>query len=787
MSNHSLLSGMEFPLIVELNFSKLLEAGAERAQEDDQMAELVETYLNNPNLSKLQNGLRSTEEIKKYENDIAFLMESIFPYPLRTNEIKAAAVPFTDITFYRSTRFQKILEDAGPDYTLVTRNMDQDNAYIFGCSLILMMHYNYQIDFRRPFYYDIPNAQGVIRNYRVLFNGDFMEVLPTENAIPITDEDVEILIDNFHNIDLWKEKFPPNSYIFKGFGIANMFDVTLDESISNIKTNFIQRTSESITKVQENVRKLFGLDQLDMGITRFSESLQLFESVPDPNVKSILLGDLINSPKDDALCNHLKKEILEKHKVIALSDLEKYGLQTNYNQFYQHLKKQGYKSYMCAPLIDDTDEVMGVLELGSPVRLFLNSINANKLDDLVPILSVVMKKAREDHRNMLEVIIQEECTSIHPAVAWKFEEEAEKFYRDKLAKKEATFSEIVFEDVYPIYGQCDIRGSSDARNLAVQKDLIVQLRAAEKIINLAQKNKDLYIYQELLFRLKEFKTDLDQGLSAGSDQQILAFLKSDVYPVFAYLKNEDESLKKEISDYNAMLNPELKMVYQHRKNYDETVMKINKHLANHLDLRAAEAQNMFPHFFERYKTDGVEYNMYIGQSMVKKRNFDKIYLHNLKLWQLTTMCELENEFYHLKPHLSTQVDIASLILAYSTPLSIRFRMDEKQFDVDGAYNARYEIVKKRIDKAYIKGTTERLTQPGKIAIVYSQQSERLEYDKYAKYLAALGYIKEEVEYHILEDLQGITGLRAMRYSLNYKESESILDNLMEYDEEGVKV
>jgi hypothetical protein len=26
-------------------------------------------------------------------------------------------------------------------------------------------------------------------------------------------------------------------------------------------------------------------------------------------------------------------------------------------------------------------------------------------------------------------------------------------------------------------------------------------------------------------------------------------------------------------------------------------------------------------------------------------------------------------------------------------------MDEKRFDVDGTYNARYEVVKKRIDKA----------------------------------------------------------------------------------------
>ncbi|TAK35947.1 MAG: hypothetical protein EPO28_13950 [Saprospiraceae bacterium] len=40
-------------------------------------------------------------------------------------------------------------------------------------------------------------------------------------------------------------------------------------------------------------------------------------------------------------------------------------------------------------------------------------------------------------------------------------------------------------------------------------------------------------------------------------------------------------------------------------------------------------------------------------------------------------------------------------------------MDEKRLDVEGSYNVRYEIIKKRIDKALLKGTQERLTQsPG---------------------------------------------------------------------------
>ncbi len=107
------------------------------------------------------------------------------------------------------------------------------------------------------------------------------------------------------------------------------------------------------------------------------------------------------------------------------------------------------------------------------------------------------------------------------------------------------------------------------------------------------------------------------------------------------------------------------------------------------------------HYFERYKTDGVEYNMYIGQSLVKNKSFDDVFLYNLRLWQLQLMCEMENVAHLARNEMEHDLQVASLILVHSNPLAIKFRMDEKKFDVDGAYNIRYEIIKKRIDKAHI--------------------------------------------------------------------------------------
>jgi hypothetical protein len=116
--------------------------------------------------------------------------------------------------------------------------------------------------------------------------------------------------------------------------------------------------------------------------------------------------------------------------------------------------------------------------------------------------------------------------------------------------------------------------------------------------------------------------------------------------------------------------------------------------------------------------------------------------------------------------LPVPLETTHLVLVQHTPLSIRFRFDEKRFDVDGAYDIRYEIVKKRIDKAVVEGTTDRVTQPGKIAIVYSQNAEAREYRGYIDYLQSLGFLTDEVEDLDLAELQGVQGLRALRVAVD---------------------
>ena len=65
--------------------------------------------------------------------------------------------------------------------------------------------------------------------------------------------------------------------------------------------------------------------------------------------------------------------------------------------------------------------------------------------------------------------------------------------------RQAEMEDIVFHDVYPLHGSSDIRGSSTARNEAIQGDLIEHLTLAGKVLKKASEFQQLPILDELKF------------------------------------------------------------------------------------------------------------------------------------------------------------------------------------------------------------------------------------------------------------------------------------------------
>ena len=212
---------LDSPLIIKVSFNRLLNQYEELIEADnDFIASNAKRVLKiaeeNP---ILRDGFSDMKLLKTYEKEIEGILQDSFSPILTKNEIKTASVPFQDVIFNSSERFNTLLKTAGDDFELQIKNMPTDQRYIIACTIVLNFCYGYNLNFKRPFFYEIPDANGIMRYYKILYNADFTEIVPNKNAPKITQEDYDLLLDNFENIDLWKEKFPPNSYEFKGFVI----------------------------------------------------------------------------------------------------------------------------------------------------------------------------------------------------------------------------------------------------------------------------------------------------------------------------------------------------------------------------------------------------------------------------------------------------------------------------------------------------------------------------------------------------------------------------------------
>ena len=776
----------ESPFKTLISFHKLIEAlEAIAVTNVDYRANYATALLKEIEpLPEFRTGIEDLSLISENETLIKHLLADLFPTALTNNEIKAVTIPFQNFTFNYTERFKKIVTEAGVLFDMAIRDFNEHQFYVMSCTLILNAIYGQKIDFNKPLFYDIPNKKGIMNQYRILYNADFLEIIATEKAPKLSQDDIDLLMDNYDNLALWKEKFPVESWILKGFGIAILFDATTESSISKLKSNLLKPEKEQI-ELQENFesifRSIFKITDLRVGVIVYNEEEDKFvkPTLNDKSLTSFILADSEEVACKNALFSCSFENLLENKKIISISNVEKFAQQPENEILGNHLLKQNIQSCIFAPILKN-GVLLGVVELVSGYPRELNSINACKLDLILPYLIDTVERYNTDMQNQIEAIIQREYTAIHPSVYWKFRREALDYFETSSHNKGFIFKEIVFKEVYPLFGQIDIKGSSEHRNECVKEDLKNQISALIHLFKNQESKINLVLLEQRKFELDSLLTQLELPLKADTEQQIQLYIENEIHPIL----NNSEAGSTEallVANYFESIDKKSGLFYQSRKKFDNAMSIINKKLASLLDKKQIEAQNIYPHYYERFKTDGVEHNLYIGSSIAPSKPFDTLYLHNLRLWQLQTLCEMEMKHHQLKLSLPYELDVTGLILVFSSPISIRFRMDEKRFDVDGTYNARYEVVKKRIDKAMIKGSSERITAKEKITIVYSHTNEEMEYLNYIKFLQFKKILEPTVEKFEVEELQGISGLKAIRVKVSNEHRKQIPNNFSYQD------
>lgn len=716
------------------------------------------------NFKEFREGFQDTALLEKYEDLIRLLLADLFPTGLTKNEIKAASIPLSNITFNYTERFKDILKDAGKDFEIELRNISDNEFYVFCCCLILQSYFKKDIKSTIPFYYDIPNKQGIMKHYKITVNSDFTEIIPTEDAKIPSDDILDMLLENLDDFKLWKKYFPSQSWILKGFTIISLVDCTSEVALSDLKSSMIEIDPEDLNpneNLTEIFKSYFDVPELSFGLMTFNKKEQKLDKLPI--YESLLTNHILDfwiNAFDEEIRKSTFNNLNHNSKPVVVSNVNNLDESVKKLPSFSILKDNNVNSFMVIPIMKD-GELLAIMEFTSPIAGSFNGLKLKKLEFFTDMVLFSLNRFYFEKNYQIEAIIQREYTTIHDSVVWKFRNEAEKYFTASLGKKIYTLKQISFKNLTPLFGVSDIRSSSEKRFNLMLQDLNQQIESLNEILTLTNSDSEKF-----LLALDVFENELNNEIKADTEQRFQRLLREEIHP-FLQGKLEiktSRAIKSKIKDYFSQIFSSTELFYSYRKKLDDSITLVNRKLADMLDESQVKAQEIFPHYYERFKSDGVEHNLYIGPTIAPDLHYTSKVVHKLRYWQLKTICKMELDFQSFKKDLPIQLDIASLIFVYNEKIDIRFRMDEKRFDVDGAYNSYYEIIKKRLDKAHIKDSSERITAPGKITIVYFGMENQKEYLDYISKLQKKGVLQHDVEFLRVEDLQGITGLLALRVS-----------------------
>lgn len=637
-------------------------------------------------------------------------------------------------------------------------------------TMILHRLYNFQVPAKIQQYHAWTHADtGLLRYYEVLVNPDFVEItatrpLPELNFVEIYSHFSE---DNGHV--LLQQVLPLDMFRFRGFAVITVSDVTAKMAVENIKkVRFNRKPGDSPARYQRIIQSLKTLVQNN----RIEFDLFPFVRVNGQAVygyEQAGTGILFQIWGENRLTPEEFRRQAEGYaaKPVSFFSPDIQGEEENKIAWLNPFRNAGVRSLALIPLFVD-QKVVGVLCMHTWEEERFDEKTLAQLDMAFAPVAQLLNIYIEEFNIELENIIKEKFTSIQPAVQWKFNEAAWHYlHRRKKGLPEVT-ENISFYDVYPLYGAVDIRNSTAERNNAIRTDLGNYLNLLAQLLEALQPFDRSSLMQELRFHCAKWQQTIGGGeLNSTSENNLNIFLNEESKNYLMHLSQQDSRTNELIDSYIETSHPAHGKVHQHREELDRSMELINSAVNRYFEDEKDGLQQSFPCYFEKFRTDGIEYDIYIGQSISPEKSFSHFHLKNLRLWQLSSMIEVAKRARELLAEIPKELHTTQLIFVHNHMIDISFRADERKFDVEGAYNIRYQMIKKRIDKVRIRNSEERLTQPDKVALIYFHRRDVEDYLPFIQYLQETNALEPALEELELEDLQGLSGLRALRMSIVY--------------------
>jgi len=605
---------------------------------------------------------------------------------------------------------------------------------------------------------------GLTSYLRVVPGFDYVRVHVDGERPKLSQREIRELLQNIDDPELWTRKLPPDVFHFSGFELNHVVDVTPEIAKDKLQTLLLKReavlSDSRLRQLESVLGNYLRVPDLKIGVQALD--------YPRDNavahrylIRQDLLADEIEFTLDPAFGNTIYRNTCSHGQIRIYDDLHDYT--TEESPLEKLLVDKGYRSLVLVPLYGKGKNIMGMLELASERPFAFSNLVLYHLESIAPLFRQAVRRSRVDMEARIQSTMRTNFTALDPSIEWRFIQAAAELidYEQNHEEGEALLPEIRFEDVWALYAQADIVGSSKMRNEAIRSDLLIKLNAAHSLLTDPAIDLRFPLAGKLVHDIEDLKGALSKEMSPNDEQRVIDFLHHDFQPTLTQLE-EMPGVCERAKAYHERVEDARTDDMTHQEAYEVSVRKLTRVINGVITDEQAEAQRIVPHYFNKYRTDGVEFNIYAGQSLLQSGTFSKIHLQNLRLWQLQTMVYVTKAAAGLRDKLPVALSTAQLIFVFGNSITIQFRMDEKRFDVEGAYNVRYEVIKKRIDKALVRGSEERLTVADHIAIVYSHHSDKRMYHEFIQYLNRKNSVVGKAEDLELEPMQGVDGLNAIR-------------------------
>jgi len=716
------------------------------------------------------------EKIIDYKDVLEFVQMALLPPVTDENEkYWALSLPFSPVIFYGTRAIYHFLTDKqgylrGNIVHSMTEKERIRHVQTICYTLALNRLYDKRLPVKLEIYQNLASAaDNVQKVYKVQFDSRFVDVRFSGNELPDLDLTAIEVHDNHitdEGLAVLQESLPLDQLRFEGFSIVQVSDVTAHKAIENIKNIIVNlKPGDNVyDEVAVSIKSLMGSSQV---IIRLIPMLRV-------NNRMVLdeYGNMGKKLREICTKNRVGEQVYmeaverfyHRPEMVLDQNIAAQNAAPESRDMYRMLENMGVRGLLILPVYFNK-QLVGIFEVFAKQPGIVAPELLATLDPVIPLLEQLFQAHINDFEASLDRVVKERFTSLQPSVQWAFTEAAWQFLQKRKLDKKAQIGNIRFEDVYPLYGAIDVRNSTVERNLALEQDLRKQLNLLIELLQALKKVHFLTIIDEMIFKAKRLLDKITKQFGTDEQYEISQFLDTEIVAFLLHYHQQYPGAEALINQYYLDAGPG-GYAYKNRDDLEQSIGLLNATISSLLDRMNEEIQMEFPCYFEKFRSDGIEYDIYIGQSITPDRSFDLMYLRNLRLWQLTSMALVARLTKALIPQMKKRLETTQLIFIHAATIDIEFRNDEHRFDVEGAYNIRYEIIKKRIDKVHIRDTQQRLTQPDKIALVYFQQRDIDDYLGYIRYLQQQKILNDDLEFLELEELQGVAGLKALRIGVN---------------------